>query len=102
MPRRGPTDWMERLRSITPNTNATTPAAWPKPRMKGDAITAGAATVWMAACAPKGIVVRELLIRQADYERMCESSVSAVTYGQSLYKRPMGCAGEAAQRASRA
>src|SRR5215216_7527231 len=54
--------------------------------MKGDAITAGAATVWMAACAPKGIVVRELLIRQTDYERMCEPSVSAVTYGQSLYK----------------
>src|SRR5829696_1636794 len=42
-------------------------------------MTAGAATVWMAACAPKGIVLRELLIRQADYERMCDLSVSAVT-----------------------
>jgi hypothetical protein len=30
--------------------------------MNGEAITAGAATVWMAAWAPKGIVIRELLI----------------------------------------
>src|SRR5436189_1453490 len=57
-----PTAWRERPSSITPNANATTPAAWPNPKMKGLAITAGAATVWMAACAPKGIVVRVLLI----------------------------------------
>src|SRR5215208_3449382 len=79
MLRRGPAAWSARPSSITPKTNATTPAACPNPRRNGAAMTAGAATVWMAACAPKGIVVRDLLIRQADYERVCDLSVRGVT-----------------------
>ena len=62
MVRRGPTAWNARPSSIAPNANAMTLAAWPNPKRNGAAITAGAATVSIAACAPKGIVVRVPLI----------------------------------------
>src|SRR5215211_7593769 len=60
MVRRGPTAWRARPRSSTPKANAMTPAAWPNPSRNGAAMTAGAAIVWIAACAPNGIVVRVL------------------------------------------
>jgi hypothetical protein len=71
---------------VAPSTKATTPAAWPNPSRNGAAMTAGAAIVWIAAWTLKGIVVRELPMRQAGYERMCDMSVSAVTLDHSLYK----------------
>src|SRR3954447_10190592 len=89
MARLGPTVWKARARSSAPITKAATPAAWPKPSKSGATMIAGAATVSIAACSGRGIVVRALVMGTSQrYERMCDLCVTAVTHGPSRISPP--------------